>query len=190
MAEATIRLPDGTNIQISGTPEEIARVMELYGARTVPPKSRKPSSRSKKKPMIGKRSDKSAPVDSEDCVDHVAIVNSIKDADDFDVIEQRILDKSSQLDRTLLPLWAAHEHIAERPELTSGDIAKILDNLGTPVKVSNISNTLTGNASRYVIADGVRRKGKTIRYKIHRRGIQYMRTILTGGTEVDQGSGQ
>jgi hypothetical protein len=34
MAKATLTLPDGTHVSIDGTPEEIARVMGLYGGHS------------------------------------------------------------------------------------------------------------------------------------------------------------
>ncbi|MCL5428741.1 MAG: hypothetical protein M1347_02905 [Chloroflexi bacterium] len=32
MAKANMKLPDGTSVELNGSPEEIARIMNLYGS--------------------------------------------------------------------------------------------------------------------------------------------------------------
>lgn len=178
MAKATIALANGTQVQIDGTPEEIARLMGLYNGGSDPPTSLrgpKPAKRGRSKTPVNKPGTADAPVD------HVAIINAIKESDEFDLIEARILEQTSQVDRTLLPLYAAHEHVDPNMTLTSGDIAKVLTDLGNPVSMPNVSKVLAGSASRFVIADGVRRTGTPVGYRIHRRGVQYLKAILQAG---------
>jgi hypothetical protein len=59
MATANIELPNGTKVQIEGSPEEIARVLELY--RQPPGDNTRPSKRGKTKQGQGKQSPDTRP---------------------------------------------------------------------------------------------------------------------------------
>jgi len=104
----------------------------------------------------------------------------VKNCDEAESIENKILDKASQVNRTLLPLYIVHEHMDNAVALTSGDINKITTDLGIPIATPNASRTLSGTASRYVIGDQVRTKGQPVRYKLSHRGIQYIKSVITG----------
>jgi len=106
------------------------------------------------------------------------IVNLIKNCDEAEAIESQILDRTSQVNRILLPLFIVYKHQGNAFGLTSGDINKITIDLGIPIQTANVSHTLAGTASRYVIGDAVRERGKVIRYKLSRRGVQHFTSVL------------
>ena len=113
-------------------------------------------------------------------VDHAKIVEKIKTCDEVDSIERKILSRSSQVNRTLLPLYIVHEYFTSGFGLSSGDIAKITTDLGIPIAVANASGTLSGKASKYVIGDSIRKKGGVVKYKLHKRGVDYMKSVIEG----------
>jgi hypothetical protein len=174
MPRATIDLPDGTRVTIDGTPQEVQALVEYYQARQTG--APKPTSRSTTKPLSGQQ---------KKSVDHSAIVMLVKTIDEAENIERNILDRTSQVDRTLLPLYIVHEHLGGAYGLTSGDVSKITTELGIPIATANASRTLSGTASRYVIADQMRKKGRAIRYKLSRRGARYMKSVIAGSGNED-----
>lgn len=184
MAKATMVLPNGTKVDIEGTTEEVTHLLATVGQagdarQPTPPRSH----RVKKKVQQGVRAEggaKTKPRSEQPAVDITAIVNEVKNCDEADVIEEKILDKTSQVDRTLLPLYIVYEHIEPKVGLTSGDINRVTKQLGIPISTANASSTLSGTASRYVMADSVRKKGVPVRYSLSRKGAQYMKEILAG----------
>ena len=175
MPKATIKLPDGTQITIDGTQEEVQDLLSIY---------------KEKSPSVFKSAKKSTPPkppanNKADVLDHAEIVRLVKDVDEAELIERNILDRTSQVDRTLLPLYIVSKYLDNAFSLTSGDINKITTDLGIPISTANASRTLSGTASRYVIGDKVRKKGRAIRYKLSRRGITYMDSVISGSRNED-----
>jgi len=111
------------------------------------------------------------------------IVKHIKDCDEADDIETRILDTTSQVNRILLPLFVVQKHMRSKQALTTGDISAITKDLGIPIHIANVSNALKGSAARYVIGDKVRRKGQPVRYMLSRRGIKYLENVIKGKSD-------
>lgn len=169
MPKAMITLPDGTVITVDGTQEEVAALVQLYSAK----KSSPVRTKSKKRSTVKTSSEDSVEID------YNQIVNLIKTVEEAEDIEANILDRSSQVDRTLLPLYIAKEYLDEHLGLTSGDISKITTDLGIPISQPNASRALSGTASRYVIADKVRKKGHPTRYRLSRRGEQYIKSVIS-----------
>jgi hypothetical protein len=178
MPKATIKLPNGTFITIDGSKEEIQDLLQLYsqGNKHLTGKDPEASLKTKAqgKSGVGKQ---------EEAVDLAKIVNLVKNSDEAEAIEVAILDRGSSLDRTLLPLYIIHEKINSADGLTSGEISKITKDLGVPVSQPNVSIILSGAASKFVIGNAVRKRGKAIRYRISRRGIQYLKSLLDGSVE-------
>jgi hypothetical protein len=114
----------------------------------------------------------------DDNTDLNEIVNLIKSCDEAEAIEKHVLDASSLVNRTLLPLYVVYKYVENRPGLSSGDIETITKNLGVRVKTSNAATRLANNASKYVDGDKVRRKGRAVRYRLNRRGVKYFEGIL------------
>ena len=184
MAKATMILPNGTKVDIEGTTEEVAHLLATMGQADDARQTKPLLSRSvKKKPRRVARENKGTKAKSaneQPDVDITAIVNEVKNCDEADIIEEKILDKTSQVDRTLLPLYIMYEYIEAKVGLTSGDISRVTKQLGIPISTANASKTLSVTASRYVMADSVRKKGVPVRYTLSRKGAQYMKEILAG----------
>jgi hypothetical protein len=176
MAKASLRLPNGTNVTIEGTPEEIKGLLNYYGGEQsqhgLP--DIKAMSHSKKTKHIP-----SSP-ETVNEPDITAIVNMIKNCDESEAIEKHILDRISIVDRTLLPLFIVHKYINNAYGLTSGDINRVTTELGIPIATPNVANTLAGSGSRYVVGDKLRKKGHAVHYKLSRRGLQYLQAVITG----------
>ena len=170
MPKAKVELPDGTVITIEGTQEEVRDLLEFYQSKRKPEPSR---------PKTGVKEPSGKTVVKKG-VDHAEIVNLVKSVDEAEAIEKHILDRTSQVDRTLLPLYIVHQYLGKAFALTSGDISKVTTDLGIPIATANASRTLSGTASRYVIGDQVRKKGRPIRYKLSRRGVNYMKSVISG----------
>ena len=175
MPIAKVELPNGTVITIEGSPEEVHDLLQYYQEKS-PPDQPDPKSEGKAK---------SKKPSSPKSLDHNQVVNLVKTIDEAENIEKNILDRTSQVDRTLLPLYVVHQHLGNEFSLTSGDINKITTDLGIPIATANASGTLSGTASRYVIGDQVRKQGRTIRYKLSRRGVTYMKSVI-GGTQDEK----
>lgn len=185
MAKASLTLPNGTVVQIEGTATEVRGLLEFYGmaggsskatqAKIADSASSRKIDRSRAAP---KR--QSGTEASEASLDFSEIVNLAKNCDEAENIERHILDRSSQVDRTLLPLYIVHEHLKNAFGLSSGEVTKITSDLGVPVSQPNASRTLSGTAAKYVMGDRVRRKDQPVRYKLSRRGLQYLQAVIRG----------
>jgi hypothetical protein len=176
MAKASLTLPDGTTVIIEGNPEEIQKIISLH----------RPLSKDAeeiKQPAKKQRTTTKMKVSEKEETDLQSLVNTTKTCKEFDEIETRILDRSSVVDRLLLPLYIAHEHVSEHLTLTSGDIAKFLSQFGVNIAQPNIAKNLSSTASRYVIGDTMREKGKPVRYRLSRKGSAYLKTVLKGKSD-------
>lgn len=177
MPKASLTLANGTLVTIEGTASEIHELLSFYGSATAKAahsQAHKPALRAHPKPAS------SDPAEAE--ADLMAIVNHAKSCDEAESIERRILDQTDQLPRVLLPMYIVYEKMDNAHGLTSGQISKVTVQLGVPVKLSNVSTTLSGAATKYVIGDTVRKLGQTVRYKLSRRGHAYMKEIIIGHT--------
>ena len=172
MAKATLKLHNGTVVTLEGTQEEVKHLLELYGGEEKPKGIQKPNPRRKKV--------KSNEVKEDGKPDLNEIVNLVKDCNEAESIETQVLDRSSQVDRTLLPLYVVHEYLGNAYGLTSGDVTKVTTDLGIRIRQPNASRTLSGTASKYVIGDNVKAPGRPVRYKLSRRGLKYMKEVLAG----------
>lgn len=187
MPKASIKLPDGTTVQIEGSPEEVAKLLKLYSGATSNKDNSSPSSgnETKRKPVTQKqKAAGSKKADSDASPDLSTIIEHIKNCDQAESIENNVLDKTGQVNRILLPLFIVHEHLNNAYGLTSGEVSQITTDLGIPVQQPNASRTLSGTASKYVIGNKVRKKGQAVRYKLSRRGIQYFKNVLSGETDA------
>lgn len=181
MAKASLKLPSGTVVTLEGTPEEVKRLLELYsGSEKGQPKPTEAgrTRRPRQAKTDGRRAATERKKDGKP--DLSEIVTLIKDCDEAEAIEKQILDRTAQVDRTLLALFVVHEYLDNAFGLTSGEINKITTDLGIPISQPNASRTLSGSASKYVIGDKVKKKGSPVRYKLSRRGVKYMKEVLAG----------
>jgi len=178
MAKASLKLSNGTVVTLEGTPEEVKELLELYGGERQPAPKGAPQQRKHPKPQPVERRAERDETKGDGNLDLNAIVTLTKDCDEAEVIEKQILDRPAQVNRTLLPLYIVHEHLDNAFGLTSGEVTKVTTDLGIPISQPNASRTLSGTASKYVIGDKVKIKGQAVRYKLSRRGIQYMKQVL------------
>ena len=185
MAKAVIELPNGTSVVIEGTPEEVRKLLEFYGG-SAPTDKRGRKEKAKKTGQQGSERQQSRETEvNKNQPDLAEIINLIRNSNDAEIIEATILDRTSQVNRVLLPLYIVHEHMNNSFGLTSGDISKITVNLGIPIQSPNVSNTLSGTASRYVMPDKVRKQGQPVRYKLSRRGVKYLTSVIHGTEDGD-----
>lgn len=181
MAKATLVLTNGTTVTLEGDPDEVHRLLQLYGEAAPAGGTGPRSKKARPKRSTGAPDVKTpASKQREEGVDHSGIINLIKTCDEAEDIERQILDRTGMVNRTLLPLYIVHEHLDNAFGLTSGDVKKITTDLGIPVSQSNASTTLSKTAARYVIGDTVRKKGVPVRYKLSRRGVQYLQGVIAG----------
>lgn len=180
MTKAHLTLLNGIVVQIEGTVEEVRGLLQFYASEHSGSKSDKSLSVEKRsararsaEPGIGPVSGTAGPNLSE-------IVNLAKNCDEAGNIEKQILDRSSQIDRALLPLYIVHEHLSNAFGLTSGDISKVTRDLRVFVDTPNVSGTLSGRASKYVIGDKVRKRGQAVHYRLSRRGLTYLQGVIGG----------
>jgi NADH dehydrogenase/NADH:ubiquinone oxidoreductase subunit G len=174
MAKASLTLPNGTVVNIEGTPQEVQELLEFY--------SRLPATRARQKARrratpVNKAAKTEAPSEA---IDYAEIVNLVKDCDEAEAIEEQILHRASQVNRVLLPLYIVYKYLDNAQGLTSGEVSKVTTDLGIRVSQPNASRTLSGTASPYVIGDKVKKKGQPVRYKLSRRGVKYLKAVLEG----------
>ena len=174
MAKANLILPDGTKVKIDGSAEEIHKFFQLYeGKSTQQASSKQPSTISKKKTKKKGQ--------SKEITDYLTqIVNTIKECEEANAIEENIIDRTSQVDRVLLPLYIIYKYMDNSIALQSGEISKITKDLGIPISQPNTSKTLSGTASRYVMGDRVRKAKHVVKYKLNRRGAKYLKGVIQG----------
>ena len=106
MAKANLKLPNGTVVTLEGTPEEVKHLLELYGGGGQP--ASKPASRGggAKRSKARGRTAKSIEDKQDGKPDLSEIVTLVKDCEEAEAIETQILDRTAQVDRTLLEVLA------------------------------------------------------------------------------------
>jgi hypothetical protein len=174
MPKASLTLENGTVVSIEGSAPEIHELLAFYGSVS------KAGSGHEATPAVHAKSSVKIGEENGDEIDLMAIINYIKSCDEAENIDTKILDHTNQLARVLLPMYMVYEHMNNAHGLTSGQISKVTVQLGVPVKLANVSKTLSGAASKYVIGDTVRKNGQAVRYKLSRRGHAYLKEVITG----------
>jgi len=167
MAKASMVLTSGAIVTVEGTPEEVARILELNN------RSQAVRDGEQDQGTAIREGATARPALAE-------IVNKAKSCDEAEIIEARVLDKSSQVDRVLLPLYLIHEYFQNQFGLTTGEISAFTTELGSQVSGPNVSHTIRGPASKYVLVDVAGAREGATRYKLNRRGVAYMKTVLGG----------
>jgi hypothetical protein len=176
MAKATLTLGPGKVVTIEGTAKEVHELLLLHvgtpNAPTSPRKTKKAGTA--KNSVLGDHGlDDRVP----------DIVNLIKSCDEAEQIERQILDRSSAINRCLLPLYVAHEYMKNAFGLTTGQISTVTKELGVFISSQHVSRAFTDSASKYVMAETTRQQGKPTEYRINRRGIQFLKDLLQGSKD-------
>lgn len=167
MATAKIQMPNGTVVSIEGTVEEVASLSTLLAGSSSESRSR-----------VARKAPTGPKPEPDQFVDVAKLVSLIRDCDEAQAIEDKILDFRDNLHLVLLPIFVLNWHLDENSGLTSGDISRITDQLGVKVLTSNASGILSGRGKSFVSGDSVRKKGSPVRYKLTRRGMQYMKDVI------------
>ena len=107
----------------------------------------------------------------------IAIVNKIKDCDESEKIEKKVLDKQSVDNRILLVFYACSQHFPQR-RLTSGEISKVTSELGVKISQPNVAKKITRSLLKYLDSDSTRVRGKASFYKLNRKGISYFESVI------------
>jgi len=108
------------------------------------------------------------------------LVNTVKTCEEAELIGVNILDRNSQVDRILLPMYISHKYFSDKIVLTTGDISKFLSALGINISTANVSHIFSSAASKYIIGDKIQKKGQPIRYRLTRSGVKYLSTVIQG----------
>lgn len=177
MPKATVSLASGAVVNIEGTVAEVKELLAFYGETSV----KKQADAKTSMPRHGVKGTHQA--DQAENLQIADVVNHIKDCDEAGDIERRILDTTSQVNRILLPLFIVQKHMGGKQGLTTGEISAVTRDLGIPIHIANVSNALKGSAARYVMGDKVRKQGQPVKYKLSRRGIQYLENVIKGKSD-------
>lgn len=172
MPKAEIILKDGTNITIDGSIEEVAKIISIYKSDGV--KSPKPHRRTAQTPSKEAVENENA----REAIDLAAMANRIRDCDEAEVLEHKVLDHPDVVNKVLMCLYINKKYFAEQPPMTTGEISKLLKQLGIPVATANVSTAISRKAKALVMADGVRKRGAILRYELNRRGLQQFEEFI------------
>jgi hypothetical protein len=173
MAKASLTLENGTIVVVEGTIEEIQKLIEYYGG---------PNSRLQKK-TDQQPSVSNTTYSEKDIVqnyDLTEIVNTIKSCEQAEGIEKYILDRTNEANRVLLPLFIVYEYFDNSLGLTTSEISRVTIDLGVKVSRQNALRALKFSAKAYTI-----KSGNPPRYILNRRGIAFMRSLVSGANEED-----
>ncbi len=174
--KASITMTDGTKIELDGSLEELQSLTEHLHSRSSgnsPPPARG-AQRVERTPPPADEADTS----SDEEPDIARIAGLIKECDEAELIDAKVLGRRDVLNRLLMCFWVVHKYVNSMMGLTSGDIERITDQLGVKVAVSNASTMLGEKARPYVTGDTVRKQGAPVRYRLNRRGVQAFEDVL------------
>ena len=172
MAKATITLANGTIVSIEAEPEELEKIISLYSSSTEKKEEIKKIKTKTEEPVVQENNE----------INLSILVNTYKSSDEAELIDRNILDRSSVVDRILLPLYLIHNYIGGEVALTSGEISKFLGQININIFQPNVAKALSTTASKYVIGDKTRKKGQAVKYRLSRRGVQYMNSVIKGNS--------
>lgn len=118
--------------------------------------------------------------DSKDYI--LSIVNKIKNCEEADKIDKKILSEVSVPGRVLLPFYICYKYFSQLG-LTTGDVAKIRSELQIGTTTSNVSHAITNSLHKYLEGDSTRVKGKAVFYKLTENGAKYFVSLLNADEE-------
>lgn len=161
-----IRLKSGEHeIEIEATPAEVDRLLETWWSsptvsssgnkNTGSPRGRRSKTgRSRRSDAAPKGNTKaSANFDPQE------IVNAMREHEDYDTWEEKVLHQRAHGPKVKLVAWNADDF------LTSGQIHSVLDGLGVKIDISAASRALKAEASSFQ-QQGVRKRGSVPLYKL------------------------
>jgi hypothetical protein len=167
--KASFTLPNGTKVEMDGTPDDVQRVLATFSPSNVGERAAAP-------PSLGlpkTKSETGSDSESAEAITEMAIVNRLKEDEALAWLHE-VVDSRDMTRRVLLPHYVASEVDSRAEGVTSGFISRVYTELGVRIAQANISTELSGKAKKFVLADVVRRKGAPVRYKISRAGRSYL----------------
>jgi hypothetical protein len=173
MPKATITLSNGTIITIDGSLDEVDRLIKIYKSD-----NSTNSTAEAKKPSLKSEEKKVRTNSAKTHVDILKIINTMRECDQAENIEKYILDKSNELNRVLLPLYVMAKYHNDETGLTTSEISKVTVKLGVKVSRQNSLRALKFTGPKYIFTDA--EQSRFPRYRLNRRGIQYMEKLLIG----------
>lgn len=177
MAKATFTLPTGASVLIEGTPEEIKDLLDHYTntqGKSSPP-IQKHRVKTPEKATLQEKKTKPDKTDIENIID---LAQTCKEAD---LIGETILDKTNEANRVLVPLYIVHEYLDNAFGLSTSEISEVTIGLGAKVSRQNALRAVKFSAPGHVI----KLPGKSPRYKIHRRGLAHIKSVISGASSPD-----
>jgi len=132
----------------------------------------------KRKPRKGAGTNEGMSGSEAKSIDIPGIINHIKEADDFDIIDSKVLDKQNRLPKIMMCMYHAAK-FKHDSYLTTGQVEQITDQLGVKIKTSNVSTAIKDNL-KYFNNKNVRKKGQVVYYKLNRNGEKAFEKILKG----------
>jgi hypothetical protein len=171
--KASISLANGTKIEFEGTLDELQSLTShLQGQRNEPTGGNPVRFGERPTAVVGDGDS------AEEEPDVARIVALIKECDEAERIDAKVLAERDVLNRVLMCLWVVHKYVNPMQGLTSGNIERITDQLGVRVAISHASTTLSDKARAYVTADSVRKRGAAVKYRLNRRGVEAFEAVL------------
>lgn len=172
MAKASFKIPNGANVSIVGTPKEIQEFLALYTGTTEKssPPTKEQHAKNEGREISTEKKVKPEKADVE------KIIQLAKTCKEADSIGKYILDQTNEANRVLVPLYIVHEYLDNAFALSTSQISEVTIGLGAKVSRQNALRAVKFSAPGHVI----KLSGKSPRYKIHRRGLAHVKSVIAG----------
>lgn len=176
MPKTTFSLKDGTKVTIEGTSHEVTQLLDYYASRA----DRSVSDKPHKLPTEKAATSSEKPLEKTEYLQE--IVKKVKSCKEAKAIESQILDSTSEVNRAILPLYIIYVYFDNGTGLTTTQISQITADLGIRISRQNVLRAVKFTGSRYIMA--VKSKGASPRYKLNRRGVQYLKSVISGNADA------
>lgn len=178
MPKATLTLKNGTLVTVEGDVEEVQRLLALYSEPEAPERTAAAGSGNKHTPTQGGAVSRVSGAGGHPGPHEIA--NAAKECAEASAIASRILDSRSQLARALLPLYVVSEYLGGKFALTMPEISQVTRALGALVDGTNVAKVMRTSGARYVMAEHSGNKADPKRFRLSRRGVEFIKSILKG----------
>jgi chemotaxis protein histidine kinase CheA len=115
-----------------------------------------------------KKAPKKAPAAKTSGINPNQIADYVKSSENFELFQNKILNKANQLNRILLSFYFAEKAYGKKG-LTTGDIESITEALGSSIKSTNVSSQLKKHDQLFN-SRGERKRGSVVHYKLNKKG--------------------
>jgi hypothetical protein len=108
-------------------------------------------------------------------VDILKIVNSIRESDEYEIIEQRILKITARLNKVLLAYYFGHKCGFDK--ISTKDVSEVTDHLHTKLESYHVGRVIA-RESKYFTTYGKVKPGVPPEYKLNQKGIEKIKKLL------------